>query len=283
MRIVVVGANGMLGTDLCRLLKEQKLAPIELDLPRFDITNINQAINTIQSQRPDMIINLAAFTDVDAAELKKADAYAVNTQGAWAVALAAQQCKAKLVYVSTDYVFDGTKKDTYIETDAPNPINYYGQTKLLGEKTVTQHLKHYFIVRTSWLFGKHGKNFVKTMLKLCQEKELIEVVNDQVGSPTYTRDLSSSIFNLISSDKYGIYHLTNTGKCSWYEFACEIVKQAGLNTRVVPVSSDKFVRNASRPANSVLDNSKYEKHFNARLRNWQDALKDYLSDTIKNV
>jgi dTDP-4-dehydrorhamnose reductase len=283
MRIIVIGANGMLGTDLCLFLKEQKIAPIELDLPRFNITNVNQAIDTIKSQKPDIIINAAAFTDVDGAETEKADAYAVNTQGAWAVALAAQQCQTKLVYMSTDYVFDGTKKTAYLETDLTNPINYYGQTKLLGEKTVIEHLKHYFIVRTSWLFGKHGKNFIKTILKLCQEKDVIEVVNDQVGSPTNTKDLSAGIFNLMNSGKFGIFHLTNAGQCSWYEFACEIVKQAGYNTKVIPISSNKIMRHARRPANSVLDNSKYKKHFNSKLRSWQDALKDYLSDIIQNA
>lgn len=283
MRIVVVGANGMLGTDLCLFLKEQKIAPIELDLPRFDITNVNQAINTIKSQKPDVIINVAAFTDVDAAESKKADAYAVNTQGTWAVALAAQECKAKLLYVSTDYVFDGKKQNPYSEKDATNPINYYGRTKLLGEKTVMQHLKHYFIVRTSWLFGKNGRNFVKTILKLSQEKDLIEVVNDQVGSPTYTKDLSSAMFKIVNSDKFGIYHITNSSKCSWYEFAGEIIKQQGFATKVAPITSDKIGRPAKRPANSVLDNRKYEKQFKSRMRVWQDALSDYLKEDIENV
>lgn len=278
MRIVVVGANGMLGTDLCAYLKSQGVAPIELDLPRFDITDVNQAINTIKSQKPAVIINLAAFTDVDGAETNKADAYAVNTQGAWAVALAAQESKAKLLYISTDYVFDGNIKNAYSEKDTTNPINYYGQTKLLGEKSVIQHLKQYFVIRTSWLFGKNGKNFVSTVLRLSKEKDTIEVVNDQIGSPTYTKDLSKAVYKLIQSDKFGVYHITNSGFCSWYEFAGEIIKQAGLNTKVMPVSSDQISRNARRPANSVLDNSKYFHNFNDKLRVWQEALKDFLDN-----
>ncbi|MEO0075416.1 MAG: dTDP-4-dehydrorhamnose reductase [candidate division WOR-3 bacterium] len=276
MRILVTGARGMLGTDLCVLLKQKQISPIELDLPKFDITNINQAINTIKQHKPEIIIHLAAFTDVDRAEENKADAYAVNTQGTWAVALAAQECKAKLLYISTDYVFDGSKNKPYHENDQPNPINYYGLTKLLGERAITQHLKQYYIVRTAWLFGKNGNNFVKTIIKLAQEKDDLEVVNDQIGSPTYTKDLSQAIYNLIQTDKYGIYHITNAGYCSWYEFACEIIKQAELNTQITPVSSDKINRKAKRPAYSVLDNHKYEQTCQDKLRSWQEALRYYL-------
>lgn len=276
MRILVSGAHGMLGTDLCILLKEKQISPIELDLPKFDITNIDQAINTIKQHKPEIIIHLAAFTDVDRAEENRADAYAVNTQGTWAIALAAQECKAKLLYISTDYVFDGSKNKPYQENDQPNPINYYGQTKLLGERAIIQHLKQYYIVRTAWLFGRNGQNFVKTILNLAQEKQILEVVNDQIGSPTYTKDLSQAIYNLIQIDKYGIYHITNSGYCSWYEFACEIIKQAGLNTKITPVSSDKILRKAKRPAYSVLDNHKYEQTCHDKLRNWQEALGDYL-------
>lgn len=282
MKILVIGAKGMLGTDLCAFLKQKQLTPIELDLPKFDITNVNQAIKTIKQLKPEIVIHLAAFTDVDGAETKKADAYSVNTLGTWAVSLAVQECKAKLLYTSTDYVFDGTKEKPYNENDNPNPINYYGQTKLLGEKAVSQHLKHYYIVRTSWLYGRHGKNFVETILKLAKTKETLEVVNDQIGSPTYTRDLSEGIYKLIQTDKFGVYHLTNSGVSSWYEFACEIVRQVGSNTKIIPVSSDKIIRNAKRPANSVLDNSKYGQACKEKLRTWQDALHDYLNNKCKN-
>lgn len=276
MKILVTGAKGMLGTDFCSYLKHNNIAPIEWDLPEMDITDINRTIKEIIRAKPDVILHFAAYTDVDGAEINKSQAYAVNTLGTWTVVIAAKEIKTKLLYMSTDYVFDGKKESSYLESDTPNPINYYGQTKLLSEKLIRDHLKKYFIVRTSWLFGRHGKNFVSTILKLAKEKDYLEVVSDQIGSPTYTRDLCEPLYKLINTEHYGIYHLTNSGVCSRYKFACAIIKEAGLNNQVLPITSDKINRPAKRPACSVLQNFNYENLFMDSLRTWELALKDFL-------
>lgn len=278
MKILVTGAKGMLGTDFCEYIKKNNLAPIEWDLPDNDITEVNRTIKNIEQLKPQVIVHFAAYTDVDGCELNKSKAYAVNTQGTWAMVLATKEIGAKFIYISTDYVFDG-KKESYQETDTPNPINYYGLTKFLGEQLVLQHLKKYFIVRTSWLFGKHGKNFVSTILKLAREEKQLEVVNDQIGSPTYTKDLCEPLYQLMNCEHYGIYHLTNSGICSWYDFAKEIIKQTGLTTPVIPITSDKLTRPAKRPNFSVLENHNYKKIFNKSLRNWQEALNDFLKES----
>lgn len=278
MKIAVTGAKGMLGTDFCAYLKYNNIIPIEWDLPEMDITDVNQTIKDITRAKPNIICHFAAYTNVDGAETNKSQAYAVNTLGTWAVAIAVKEIKAKLLYMSTDYVFDGKKENGYLESDTPNPINYYGQTKFLGEKLIKEHLKKYFIVRTSWLFGKHGKNFVSTILNMAKEKEYLEVVSDQIGSPTYTRDLCEPLYKLINTEHYGIYHLTNAGICSWYKFACAIIKEAGLNNQVLPVTSDKINRPAKRPLCSELRNFNYENLFLETLRPWEQALKDFLAE-----
>ncbi|MEO0076599.1 MAG: dTDP-4-dehydrorhamnose reductase [candidate division WOR-3 bacterium] len=276
MKFAIIGARGMLGTDFCTFLKYNNIVPIEWDLPEMDITNINQTIKQIVNAKPDIIFHFAAFTDVDEAEKNKSLAYSVNTLGTWAIAIAAKELKAKLLYMSTDYVFDGTKESAYLESDTPNPINYYGQTKFLGEKTIKEHLKKYFIVRTSWLFGKHGKNFVTTILNLAKEQECIEVVSDQIGCPTYTRDLCEPLLKIANSEHYGIYHLTNSGETSWYKFAQTIIKEENLINQIIPITSDKISRLAKRPANSVLENRNYQYFFKDSLRPWELALKDFL-------
>ena len=276
IKIAVTGAKGMLGKDFCNYLKQKNMIPVEWDLPEMDITNINRTIKDIRDVKPNIIFHFAAYTDVDGAEHNKSQAYAINTLGTWAVAIAAKEIKAKLLYLSTDYVFDGKKESGYLESDTPNPINYYGLTKFLGEKQIIQHLKKYFIVRTSWLYGKNGKNFVATILQNAKEKNHLEVVSDQIGSPTYTRDLCAPLFNLVTSEHYGIYHLTNTGVCSWYKFACTIIKESGLHNQVLPITSDKIKRPAKRPAYSVLENVNYAHMFNDSLRSWEEALKNFL-------
>lgn len=276
MKIGVIGAKGMLGTDFCEYLKTNNIKPIEWDLPEMDITDISRTIKEITRIKPNIILHFAAYSDVDGAEIEKSKAYAVNTLGTWAVALATKEIKAKLLYMSTDYVFDGKKDEYYLESDTPNPINYYGQTKLLGEKLIKDHLSKYFIVRTAWLYGKHGKNFVSTILTKAREQEYLEVVSDQVGSPTYTRDLCEHLDKLINSEHYGTYHLTNSGVCSWYKFACMIIKEAGLTNQILPISSDRINRPAKRPAYSVLKNFNYENLFMESLRPWEQALKDFL-------
>jgi dTDP-4-dehydrorhamnose reductase len=276
VKIAVIGAKGMLGTDFCDYIASKDIDLVKWDIPEMDITNVDRTIATIKREKPNIIFHFAAYTDVDGAEIEKAKAYAVNTQGTWTLALAAKEIKAKLLYMSTNFIFDGTQETDYNESDKPNPINYYGLTKLLGEKAIIQHLKKYYIVRTSWLYGKNGKNFVTTILKIAKEKENLEVVSDQIGCPTYTKDLCEHLFNIANKEHYGIFHLTNSGKCSWYQFACEIIKQAGLKNSVLPISSDKISRPAKRPFNSVLENHNYQSIFKNNLRPWNEALKDYL-------
>lgn len=277
--ILVTGAKGMLGTDLSCFLRSNNAPITEWDLPEQDITDVNQTIKGIKEIKPKAIIHLAAYTDVDGCEVAKSRAYAVNVQGTWAVLLGAKETKSKLVYLSTDYVFDGEKNRSYLETDRPNPINYYGLTKLKGEELIRTKLKNrYFIVRTSWLFGKFGKNFVTTIMKLAQEQDTLRVVNDQRGSPTYTKDLAPCLFNLINSERYGIYHITNSGIVSWFEFARAILKEAGLKNQVVPISSEESGRRALRPKFSGLENRNYVRIFGNPLRSWELALKDFLKD-----
>ena len=276
MRILVTGARGMLGRDLCPYLREQKHEVIEWDLPDHDITVVASTISEVTKMKPNAIYHLAAYTDVDGSEKNRAEAYKVNTLGAWTVALAARDSKADLVYISTDYVFDGAKQAPYLENDKTNPLNYYGASKLLGEQAILRDVKRYYICRTSWLFGAHGRNFVDTILRLAKEKDTIEVVEDQRGSPTYTRDLAQALALLPGSKRHGIYHVSNSGTCTWFEFAREIIRIAGLKTVVKPTTSDKYVRPARRPGYSVLDNGLFEAKFKHHLRPWQEALRDFL-------
>lgn len=268
----------MLGTDLCALLRTNNIEVLEWDLPCHDITDVKKTIAQIKRLVPDRIIHLAAYTDVDGCEKEKAKAYAVNVQGTWAVVIGAKEADIPLLLISTDYVFDGEKEKPYLEDDSTNPINYYGLTKVQSEQIVKSKLKKFFIVRTSWLFGKAGKNFIQTILEIAKEKETIEVVNDQQGSPTYTVDLAHAVFKVIQSDFWGIYHITNTGVCSWFEFAQEIIKQVGLKNKVVPITSNQLKRVAKRPKLSTLNNHNYIKTFDEFLRPWREALAQYLKN-----
>ncbi|MEO0132446.1 MAG: dTDP-4-dehydrorhamnose reductase [candidate division WOR-3 bacterium] len=276
MKILVTGAYGMLGRDFCSLLKANGFSIWEWDLPEHDITNINKTIEEILELKPDVVCHLAAYTNVDNAEKEPGRAFMVNVQGTWAIADACLQLDIPLLYISTDYVFDGTKNTPYEENDPPNPINYYGKTKYLGEEVIKSHLKKYFIVRTSWLFGTHGRNFVTTIIELARKNKEITVVNDQIGSPTYTYDLSEALLKVITSKYYGTYHITNSGFCSWYEFALEIKKLTGFTSSIIPITSDKLKRLAIRPLYSVLNNKKYRKRFGEVLRPWQKGLKAFL-------
>jgi dTDP-4-dehydrorhamnose reductase len=276
MRILVTGARGMLGRDLCPLLRERQHEVIEWDLPDHDITVVSSTISEVTKLKPNAIFHLAAYTDVDGCENNRAEAYKVNTLGTWTVALAARDSKADLIYISTDYVFDGAKRAPYIENDQTRPLNYYGATKLLGEQAVVRDVRRHYICRTSWLFGAHGRNFVDTILRLAKEKDTIEVVEDQRGSPTCTRDLAPALALLPGSKQYGIYHVSNSETCTWFEFAREIVRLAGLKTVVKPTTSDKLVRPAKRPGFSALDNGLFETRFKHHLRPWPEALRDFL-------
>jgi dTDP-4-dehydrorhamnose reductase len=277
MRCLVTGAKGMLGTELVDFLRRQNEEVVGWDLPKHDVTDVEKTINGIHQVGPDVVFHLAARTDVDGCEDNLADATSVNFQGTWAVALGVEEMERKLVYVSTDYVFDGRSSRPYREDDAPNPLSVYGKTKLMGEDAVRRSCRHHFIVRTSWLYGNHGRNFVDTIRQKSQEASRIEVVSDQVGSPTYTRDLCRPLWELAQSRHFGVFHLTNSGHCSWYEFAREIVRFTGASCDVEPIDTAASARRAPRPACSVLDNRNFKHRFGKELRPWQEALKSYLS------
>ena len=276
MKVLITGANGQLGKDLVKLMS-QVHEVFGFGREELDVSESEKCIDTIRKIRPDAIIHLAAYTAVDRAEIEEDRAYQVNAIGSRNVAVAAQEIGAKLCYVSTDYVFDGTSSSPYKEYDATNPISVYGKSKRAGELLVSSLCTTYFIVRTAWVYGKHGNNFVKTMLSLANEQQTIKVVNDQIGSPTYTVDLAKFIVELIDTRKYGIYHATNTGTCSWYEFAKEIFKFSGMDVQVEPCTTDEFPRLAKRPKNSVLDHMSIRVNGLTDLRHWKEALFEYIN------
>jgi dTDP-4-dehydrorhamnose reductase len=278
MRVLVTGANGQLGYDVIERLKKLNIEHIGVNRENFDLTNEEQTKSFILNYGPDVVIHCAAYTAVDKAEDERDLCHAVNVLGTRYIAQACKELDAKMVYISTDYVFDGEKEEPYEVTDTPNPVNYYGLTKYLGEQEVQKNLDKFFIVRTSWVFGKNGNNFVKTMLKLGQERKEIKVVCDQVGSPTYTYDLAKLLCDMIQTDKYGVYHATNEGYCSWYEFACEIFKIAGMDdVKVIPIKSEEYPTKAVRPKYSRLLKDKLELKGFSRLPNWKDALERYIN------
>jgi dTDP-4-dehydrorhamnose reductase len=278
MKVLVTGANGQLGYDVVERLKKLNIEHIGVGRKDFDLTNEEQAKSFILNYKPDVVIHCAAYTAVDKAEEERDLCYAVNVLGTRYIAQVCKEIDAKMVYISTDYVFDGEKEEPYEVTDTPNPINYYGLTKYLGEQEVQKNLDKFFVVRTSWVFGKNRNNFVKTMLKLGQERKEIKVVCDQVGSPTYTYDLAKLLCEMIQTEKYGIYHATNEGYCSWYEFACEIFKVAGMDdVKVIPIKSEEYLTKAVRPKYSKLSKDKLELKGFIRLPNWKDALKKYIN------
>jgi dTDP-4-dehydrorhamnose reductase len=252
MRVVVFGSAGQLGSELCRTLADYDLFPIMRD--EIDITHLAQVVERVEHLSPEAIINAAAFTDVDSCETHQEKAFLVNAIGARNVAIAARKTGSRLVHISTDYVFDGSKGKPYIEYDSPQPINVYGWSKLMGEKMVITQNPSSFILRVAWLYGPAGRNFVKTMIALVQDKEEIRVVNDQRGTPTFAGDVARQIKLLIETESYGLYHCTSRGSCTWYELAREIFRLLGIPVRVVPVTSAEFPRPAKRPANSVLEN-----------------------------
>lgn len=276
MKVLVTGTRGQLGYDVVERLKELNIEHMGVDKEEFDLTDEKETKEFIKSYKPEVVVHCAAYTAVDRAEDEKELCYAVNVLGTKYVAGACKEIDAKMVYISTDYVFDGEKEEPYEVDDEPNPINYYGLTKYLGEREVQNILEKYFIVRISWVFGKNGSNFVKTMLRLGQGRKELRVVCDQVGSPTYTYDLAKLLCEMIQTDKYGIYHATNEGYCSWYEFACEIFKVAGMDVKVTPIKSDEYPTKAKRPANSRLSKKRLELMGFNLLPHWRDALKRYI-------
>ena len=283
MKIAVIGANGQLGIDLCKTLNNCKVIPLlHKDIEVADITAVKR---TLEKHKPDAIINTAAFVRVDDCETEPDKAFQVNALGARNVAVIAGVLGAKLVHISTDYVFGGEpepKSAPYTEFDTPVPLNTYGRSMLAGENFVQHLCNRYFIVRTSALFGitgarGKGGNFVETIIKLAKEHGKLRVVNDQVCSPTYTLDLARKIAQLIDTEYYGIFHITNSGACSWHEFATAILKLARLKTPVTPVTSAEYPQKAKRPSNSVLDNYQLRLLGMADMRSWQEALQDYMT------
>ena len=273
MRILVTGANGQLGREIARQGHEHELVLTDVDT--LDITDGKSVMNFFRDIKPQAVIHCAAYTNVDGAESAADGAFRVNVIGAQNMAAGCLETGARMVYVSTDYVFDGQTNALYREFDVVNPQTVYGRTKWQGEEMVRQILGRHFIVRTAWLYGD-GNNFVRTMLRLANEQDSLRVVSDQVGTPTSTVDLSWTIFRLLASDAFGTYHATCQGQCSWYEFACEIFRQAGKSVGVVPVTTAEFVRPAKRPAYSVLDNHMLRMTVGDPMREWTEALRDYL-------
>ena len=279
-RILVIGAKGMLGRDLIEALRSLFRADeiFGWDIDEIDIREENQTVAKIESIQPGIVINVAAYTDVDGCELYEEKAFTVNAEGMRHVVLGALRCGAKVVYLSTDYVFDGEKGVPYLEEDPPHPLNVYGRSKLKGEEYVQELVKDALIIRTQWLYGKYGNNFVATILRLAREKKVLSVVNDQMGSPTYTVDLSKAISLLIQHDARGIFHVANSDLCTWYDYAQTILKLTGIEgVKVVSISSKELNRPAPRPSYSVLDTEKFRRETGMTLRPWFEALKDYLS------
>ncbi len=277
MKILIAGARGMLASDLIpRLNKDNEvIAPAEEDL---DITRRDMVYSVVGKSAPDIVVNCAAYTQVDKAEEERDKAYLVNGIGVQNIALACQDKGIPLCHISTDYVFDGTKNRPYTPFDNTNPINVYGESKLAGEKYIQWIMNKFYIIRTSWLYGKGGNNFVTTMLRLAKERTEIRVVNDQTGSPTYTVSLSQAIEKLIPTGAHGIYHFTDEtqGGISWYDFAKEIVRLSGSRAKIIPITTAEFPRPARRPANSVLDTSLYSLVTGHGTKDWKEALKEYL-------
>jgi dTDP-4-dehydrorhamnose reductase len=275
MKVLIIGAEGMLGHDLEAVLGvEHEISTTTIYT--LDITDLEKTVKTLGEINPDVVVHAAAFTDVDGSEERADLAYQVNVMGTRNVAVACQKTDSALVYISTDYVFDGTKGTPYQEYDQTNPLGMYGKTKYLGEVQVRDLLDKFYIVRTSWLYGYHGPNFVATMLGLAEKMDHIKVVADQIGSPTYTVDLAEAINQLIKTPAYGIYHVTNSDHCSWYEYAQLIFQMRGVEVELEPVSTEEFGSPAPRPRYSVLDNYNWRMQGYPPIRSYQDALKDYL-------
>lgn len=274
MKVLVTGANGQLGYDVIKRLEEKEIKYLGTDRDTLDITKEDDVKRVIRGYSPDVIVHCAAYTAVDRAEDERELCYAVNVLGTRYIAEACKEIDAKMIYISTDYVFDGEGDKPFEVTDKPNPINYYGKTKHEGELEVQNLIDKYFIVRISWVFGSNGNNFVKTMLRLGKERDEISVVADQVGSPTYTYDLAGLLVEMIETDNYGVYHATNEGYCSWYEFACEIFKQAGMDIKVNPIKTEDYPTRAKRPKNSRLSKENIAIEGFQKLSNWQNALRN---------
>ncbi len=279
MRVMVVGSRGMLGTDLMQQLSRRN--PLGLDLPELDITDASLCRSWISDHRPDVILAAAALTDVDYCESHEEEAFLINSEGMANLAAAAQSAGALLVYYSSDYVFDGTRPAGYREEDIPHPLGVYGKSKLRGEERVRDLCPDHLILRTSWLFGCHGKNFIRTIVGAARAGRQLRVVHDQRGSPTYAYDLAERTLQMLDAGCRGTYHVTNSGWCSWFELARFSVAGAAVAGAVVePVTTDQFPRPAPRPACSILDNARMVREGFPPLRTWQEAVQEYIGTCL---
>lgn len=288
MKILVTGARGQLASEIASVLKAGRSAIGPVDTSYSDarikyfrrdelnITRFSDVLDCIDDFKPDVIINCAAYTNVDRCEEDFDSAFKVNAIGPRNLAAAASSTGAKLIHISTDYVFNGKGNVPFREYDVPQPVSVYGRTKLLGEQYIRESCRKYFIVRTSWLYGMYGKNFVYTILRAAEEKGHLDVVDDQRGNPTNAEDLAHHILKIALTDEYGIYHCTGKGECSWYDFAGKIVDYAGINCSVSPITSDKLKRTAKRPEYSSLDNMMLRCTIGDDMRQWQDALRSFI-------
>ena len=274
MEILIIGASGMLGYDLIEEISNHNL--ILTNSKTLDITNKKEVMNSISKFKPDIVINAAAYTDVDGCEENEDLAFNVNGEGVKNLALACKKYDAALVHISTDYVFNGENDKPWVEDDPVGPVSVYGKSKLKGEEAIVENMEKYFIIRTAWLYGYNGKNFPRTMLELAKTHDEITVVYDEVGSPTYTKDLAHAIAQLIESDYYGVYHITNSGSCSWCEFSRYIFEIAERDVKVIPVKASEFNRPAPRPHYSVLENKKWKDNGFKHLRDYKKAIKEYI-------
>lgn len=278
MKILLLGHKGMLGSDLLLQLG-RKHETVGLDKDEIDITSISACEKAINENLPEIVVNAAAYTDVDGCENAQSECLAVNAEAVLNIAASCRKKNIRIVHFSTDYVFDGVSSEPYDEDHSCNPLNVYGTSKLAGENYLRSLSQNYLIIRTEWLYGKNGKNFVKTILDKAGTTNRMEVVDDQIGSPTYTRDLAMAVDLLIERNITGLFHITNRGNCSWFQFARQILKEAGITeVQVLPIKSDQLKRPAVRPLYSVLNMQKFISATGKAMQPWQLALQDYLKD-----
>ena len=278
MKVLVTGVSGQLGWDVCRELERREIECIGVSSRDFDLTDPEAVRGYVMDYAPDAVIHCAAYTAVDKAEDEPEKCMAVNAEGTRTIAECCRELGAKMLFISTDYVFSGSGEQIYETNDPTGALNVYGRSKAEGEKAVRNTLEQYFIVRTSWVYGKNGNNFIETMLRLAETREEVNVVCDQVGSPTYTADLAPLLCNMVITDKYGVYHATNEGLCSWAEFAREIFRLAGKDVRVNDIPTSEYPARAVRPLNSRMSKDRLEQAGFGRLPYWRDALGRYLND-----
>lgn len=278
MKVLVTGVKGQLGYDVMKVLKARNIDCLGVDIEEFDITDADKTRSFITAYAPDVVVHCSAYTAVDKAEENIDICRAVNVAGPYNIANVCKELDCKMVYISTDYVFPGTGEHFYETDDPTGPLGQYGMTKLDGENAVRDTISKHFIVRISWVFGINGNNFVKTMLRVGKERSELTVVGDQIGSPTYTADLAPLLCDMLDTEKYGTYHATNEGVCSWADFAEEIFAQAGIDTKVTRVTTEEYGAKAPRPKNSRMSKKSLDDGGFARLPEWKDALARYLKE-----